>query len=173
MKIKKLFSIFLLFLFLYALIYYCYPENKLPNNIKASKIIVFKSKYEMHLFANNQLIKIYTISLGANPIGHKKNEGDERTPEGIYLLDYKNSHSKAYLSIHISYPNKLDRQYASNSNKNPGGNIMIHGLPNAYSYIGKFHRFYNWTDGCIGITNEEMDEIWNAVELGTIIEIKP
>lgn len=153
--------------------YYLYPEKKLPNKFNTTKIIVYKSKSKMYLFSNDKLGKIYTISMGNNPKGHKHFKGDEKTPEGKYVIDYKNNHSMAYLSIHISYPNEIDKEYAANYNKNPGGDIMIHGLPNSIKCVGKFHRLINWTNGCIGITNNEMDEIWRSVSVGTIIEIKP
>jgi len=111
--------------------------------------------------------------MGANPKGHKQFEGDEKTPEGEYILDWKNKKSIAYLSLHISYPNEKDKAHAKAQNKSPGGLIMIHGIRNGLGVIGKLHRLYNWTNGCIAVTNFEMKEIYNATPKNCPIIIYP
>ena len=113
------------------------------------------------------------MAFGDNPVGHKQQEGDERTPEGKYILDYKKDDSSFYKAIHISYPNKDDIESAKKKGVSPGGFIMIHGQKNGYGWAAWITQYFNWTDGCIAVTNSEMDEIWEAVDIGTPIEIKP
>lgn len=140
---------------------------------KADKVVVFKNKRIMQLQREDRILTTYTIALGARPEGHKQQEGDERTPEGTYTLDWRNSKSSCYKSLHISYPNAADKSTAKQKGVSPGGMVMIHGLHPSIAWLGSWHRFYDWTDGCVGVTNAEMDEIWQAVPDGTPIEIKP
>lgn len=129
----------------------------------------------MDLLIDNQPVRSYRISLGENPVGHKQREGDERTPEGDYLLDWRNPNSSFYKSIHISYPNAQDRARALGRGLNPGGMIMIHGRPNWLTspVVAREYDGADWTDGCIAVTNEEMEEIWQLVADGTPIRILP
>ena len=145
--------------------------NPLPDGVKADKVIVSKQNKTLQLMSNGSVLKSYPVSFGANPVGHKIQEGDERTPEGKYLIDWRNPQSSFYLSLHISYPDSVDKENAAAAGLEPGGLIMIHGMRNRFGWIGKIHRLYNWTDGCIAVTNKEMDEIWRAVDDGTVIEI--
>ena len=147
--------------------------KNLADGVKADKILVRKKDNILELYSDGILLKSYPVSFGANPSGHKIQEGDERTPEGLYEIDRKNPESGFYLSLHVSYPDSNDIQIAQQSGVNPGGLIMIHGMRNRFGWIGKLHRFINWTDGCIAVTNREMDEIWRAVDNGTQIEITP
>jgi murein L,D-transpeptidase YafK len=143
------------------------------TNTSADHIVVLKKARELQLFSQGKLIKIYKVALGGDPVGPKTRLGDHRTPEGLYILDSRNAHSKFYKSIHISYPNAHDRATASKNGVSPGGDIYIHGLPNGYGGIGSAHRLRDWTDGCIAVTDTEMDEIWKAVPNGTEVEIRP
>ena len=118
-------------------------------------------------------IKKYNCSFGTNPKGHKQQEGDERTPEGKYILDYKKKDSAFYKSIHISYPNEFDKKQAKRKRINPGGAIMIHGQKNGLGWLYFVSKYFNWTNGCIAVSNGAMDEIWEAVDIGTPIEIRP
>lgn len=127
----------------------------------------------MLLLKDGGILKAYKVSLGKQPKGHKVKAGDQRTPEGSYLLDSRNPQSKFHKAIHISYPNKSDIAAAQNLGVPPGNGIMIHGLPNKLGELGRLHRRWDWTDGCIAVTNEEMDEIWELISDGTPIEIKP
>ncbi|MCE5312347.1 MAG: L,D-transpeptidase family protein [Nitrospiraceae bacterium] len=136
-------------------------------------MIVIKHKRVMLLTQNSSIIRTYKISLGKKPEGHKQIEGDQRTPEGMYTLDYRKPDSKFYKAIHISYPNEDDMRSARSNGRSPGGQIMIHGLPKGYADVDKVHRIYDWTDGCIAVTNGEMDEIWELVADGTPIDIQP
>ena len=135
------------------------------------KVYVDKSTQRLYLLQDGKSVKSYHIALGDAPKGHKRQEGDERTPEGVYNLDYKNEDSIAYRSIHVSYPNATDIANAQAAGVSPGGAIMIHGQMNGYGGLAKLTQQRNWTDGCIAVTNPEMDEIMSAVKVGTPIEI--
>ena len=134
---------------------------------------VLKAERRLLLFRGEQLLAAYRIALGSQPEGPKEHRGDGRTPEGRYVLDWRDSKSEFHRGIHISYPNAQDRARAAAAGVSPGGGIMIHGLPNGLGEIGADHAASDWTRGCIAVTNEEMDEIWQAVPNGTPIEILP
>lgn len=142
-------------------------------DVKADRVIVRKNEHILLLMRQGEILKSYKIALGGEPIGPKQRQGDHKTPEGIYLLDRRNPKSKFYKSLHISYPSEGDRAQAAKDGVDPGGDIMIHGLPNGFGWLGSAHRIMDWTDGCIAVTDEEMDEIWRAVRDGTPIEISP
>lgn len=154
-------------------IYYFYPGSKLPEGAVIDKLVVYKSKRKMLAYSGNELLKTYIVSLGKNPIGHKQFEGDCKTPEGIYTINDRNPNSAYYKNLGVSYPNEADKEYAQKLGKLPGGLIKIHGLRNNRGYIGKFHRFKDWTAGCIAVTNEEMDELFTRVKQDAVIEILP
>ena len=139
-------------------------------------VLVEKSEKKLYLMSNGKIIREYSIALGKNPQGHKVEEGDGRTPEGRYTLDWRNPQSRFYRSIHISYPNDKDKRWAHDRQKPPGAYIMIHGSPEwvpSSEWAENWLQNTDWTDGCIAVTNEEMDEIWNLVADGTPIEIWP
>ncbi|MGP5493397.1 MULTISPECIES: L,D-transpeptidase family protein [Psychrobacter] len=140
-------------------------------NITIDKVYVDKSERVLKLMSQGAVIKTYAIALGDNPVGHKQQEGDERTPTGDYTLDYKNEHSIAYRSIHISYPNATDSARARNKGVNPGSDIMIHGQMNGFGHLAWLNQQRDWTNGCIAVTNDEMDEIMALVAIDTPIEI--
>ena len=163
------FAVLVMGIFVYRL----WPEGKLPPNARADKVSVFKSNRELHLIGRGELLKVYEVGLGRVPIGRKSQQGDHKTPEGNYVLDYHNPESRFHRSIHISYPNEEDILHANKLGVSPGGAVMIHGLPRWTSWVGKLHRFFDLSDGCIVVTNEEMDELWEAIPDGTPIEIRP
>ena len=138
---------------------------------KADSVLINKSEKKLYLIADGKPFKSYHVVFGANPTGHKQQEGDERTPEGKYLLDYKKDDSAFYKAIHISYPNQNDIESAKKRGVSPGGLIMIHGQRNGLGWLSFASQFFNWTNGCIAVTNSEMEEIWLAVDAGTPIEI--
>jgi len=141
--------------------------------LRADQVIVFKKDRTLSLMSKGKVLRTYKIALGGSPVGPKQKQGDHKTPEGKYVLDRRNPNSQFYKSIHVSYPNTDDRQRAQKLHVAPGGDIMIHGLPNGYGWVGAEHRLRDWTDGCIAVTNSEMDEIWTLVPDGTPIEIRP
>lgn len=138
-----------------------------------SAVLVLKSDRVMRLLNNGKTLKEYRVSLGKEPIGHKLKEGDWRTPEGRYILDWRNENSRFYRSIHISYPNARDLRRAQQMGADPGGMIMIHGRPSYYSLATGRYDGKDWTNGCIAVTDSEMDEIWEMVDDGTPIIILP
>lgn len=140
---------------------------------KADFVLVKKSERKLYLLQRGQPFREYRVALGKVPRGHKMKEGDKRTPEGRYMLDFKNENSDFYKSIRISYPNRVDSALARQFGYRPGGAIMIHGQGEDTELSPYVRQAFNWTDGCIAVTNEEMDEIWSAVDIGTPIEILP
>jgi len=127
----------------------------------------------MLLLRGDRILRDYPVALGRSPRGPKRRNGDGRTPEGRYVLDSRSQSSRFHRSIHISYPNQGDLEFARRAGIAPGGNVMIHGLPNGGSWVGEEHRGFDWTNGCIGVTDDEMEEIWELVDDGTPIEIRP
>ncbi|HEY4679377.1 MAG TPA: L,D-transpeptidase family protein [Candidatus Angelobacter sp.] len=140
---------------------------------QADKIVILKSARTMTLLNGGKVLKTYKVALGSVPIGPKRVEGDHKTPEGNYIIDAKNQHSQFHLSLHISYPSAADQQRARAMGARPGGAIMIHGLAMPFAYLGPLHRQTDWTDGCIAVTNAEIEEIWKLVSVGTRVEIRP
>ena len=140
---------------------------------RANAILVEKQKRQMTLLRDGTPFKTYAVSLGKDPIGHKREEGDGRTPEGSYKIDSKNERSRFHLALHISYPETADKEQARQRGVSPGGDIMIHGLPNGLGWLRRWHLARDWTDGCIAVTNAEIEEIWASVAVGTTIEIRP
>jgi len=127
----------------------------------------------MYAYAKGELVKVYSIALGRNAVGDKEYEGDKRTPEGSYYIQDKNPNSGYHKNLGISYPDKNDLQQARAKGVHAGGDVKIHGLKNGRGLLGKFHRLRNWTAGCIAVTDEEMDELYDAVAIGTPIIIRP
>ncbi len=145
--------------------------DAIPKNVIIDKVFVDKSKRILQLLSDNKVIKTYHVALGGNPTGHKQKQGDSRTPVGSYNLDYKNEKSKFYRSIHVSYPNAADKAFAKKLGVSPGGDIMIHGQKNGFGALAPVTQKLDWTEGCIAVTNDEIDEIMAAVKVGTAIEI--
>ena len=154
-------------------VYSIYPENRLTPGTEINKIVVLKAKRQMLVYSRGILLKSYQVSLGAESIGHKEFQGDKKTPEGIYYINDKNPNSGWHKNLGVSYPNKIDQLHAKKTGKSAGGDIKIHGMNKNTAFLGKFHRWFDWTLGCIAVTNEEIDELYQAVKIGTPIEIKP
>ena len=158
-----------LFLALVALIGLAGQLQAIPT---ADKILVMKSRRQLMLLRDGQILKTYRISLGSNPVGAKTRRGDGKTPEGKYIIDSRNPYSKYHLGLHVSYPDSSDRAYARKLGVDPGGSIMIHGLPNGRDDSWP-KRLKDWTAGCIAVSNAAIKEIWHAVPNGTPVEIRP
>ena len=173
MNRKKIISLILLAALIATSVYYFYPEQKLPADATIDKLVVLKSERQLMAYANGKLIKTYKIALGRTPVGAKEIEGDRKTPEGYYIINDKNPNSAYHKNLGISYPNAEDIKHAENLGRSPGGAIKIHGLRNGTSLIGKLHRWLDWTQGCAAVTDEEIDELYDAVAIGTPIEIRP
>ena len=139
----------------------------------ADSIVILKRDHLLELYLSGKIVRTYKVALGQGGLAPKMREGDGRTPEGHYFIDRRNAASEYHLSLHISYPNEEDRKRAAKLHVAPGGDIMIHGLPNGKGWVGPAHRVYDWTLGCVAVTNEEIEEIWKMVPVGTPVEIRP
>jgi murein L,D-transpeptidase YafK len=140
---------------------------------KVDRIVIEKKQRTLTLMDGARILKTYKVALGGQPVGAKDRLGDHKTPEGIYSVDAKNPNSQFYKALHISYPNQADRVNAWKLGVNPGGDVEIHGLGAKWGWIGAKHRLTDWTDGCIALTNEEIDEIYPLIKVGTPVEIRP
>jgi len=139
----------------------------------ADRILIEKKERRLTLLSKGKVLKAYQIALGGNPNGPKERQGDNKTPEGTYVIDSRNKNSRYHRSLHISYPNEKDKKRAKELGVSPGGDIMIHGIKNGLSWVGDLHTDVDWTKGCIAVTDEEIDEIDKLVPNGTIVEIRP
>ena len=139
----------------------------------ADKVLIEKKERRLTLLSEGEVIKTYKIALGGDPIGPKERQGDNKTPEGTYIIDGRNNNSEYHLSLRISYPNEKDKMRAKELGVSPGGDIMIHGIKNGLSWIGALHAGIDWTKGCIAVTDQEMEEIYKLVPDGTVVEIRP
>jgi murein L,D-transpeptidase YafK len=149
------------------------PAQQPAGAQKADSILILKKDHLLELIAGGKVIRTYKVALGSGGLAPKERQGDGRTPEGHYVIDARNAASEYHLSLHISYPNVEDRKRAAKLGVAPGGDIMIHGLPNGKGWIGAGHRMYDWTLGCVAVTNQEIEEIWKLVPVGTPVEIRP
>lgn len=149
------------------------PPELPPMPAKADRVLVLKGERALRLLAGSRVLRSYRIALGSEPEGPKRRERDGRTPEGSYTLTGRNPCSSFHRSIRISYPDRADRERAAGRGVDPGGDIVIHGLPDGKGWIGADHARHDWTQGCIAVTNAEMDKIWSMVDDGTPIEIRP
>jgi L,D-peptidoglycan transpeptidase YkuD (ErfK/YbiS/YcfS/YnhG family) len=139
----------------------------------ADRILIEKSARRLMLISQGEVLKSYKIALGGNPIGPKERQGDNKTPEGTYVIDGRNRDSRFHLSLHISYPNERDKNRAKELGVSPGGDIMIHGIKNGFSWVGDAHAEVDWTKGCIAVTDDEIEEISKLAPNGTVVEIRP
>ena len=141
--------------------------------VVADSIVVEKAARRLTLFHRGEPVKVYFVALGRNPVGDKVQRGDLRTPEGLFTIQARTPVSKYYKALRISYPDVRHANRAAQMGVSAGGDIMIHGLAQNIAKLGAGHRLKDWTEGCIAVTNEEIDEIYRAVPVGSPIEIKP
>jgi murein L,D-transpeptidase YafK len=163
---------------LFLLIAFCLctlaiADSAAPSPTKVDKVVVLKKERRLELHQNGTVLRTYRIALGGNPLGAKMQQGDQKTPEGLYVIDSRNPNSAFHKSLHVSYPNKVDIANARARKVKPGGDIYIHGLGQKFGWIGSKHTLRDWTLGCIAVTNDEIEEIWRLVPNGTPIEIRP
>jgi murein L,D-transpeptidase YafK len=150
-----------------------WPGQPLAAGARADRIVVSKAQRRLELYAGGKLLKSYRVSLGGHPVGPKQQEGDKRTPEGLYAVELHKPDSSFHLALKVSYPSAADRLAAEKRGVSPGSDIMIHGLSNHLGFIGRLQRCVDWTAGCIAVTNPEIEEIYRAAPDGTPIEIRP
>jgi tetratricopeptide (TPR) repeat protein len=139
----------------------------------ASRVLIEKKERRLTLLSGDRALRSYRIALGGNPNGPKEKKGDNKTPEGTYMIDGRNRDSRYHLSLRVSYPNEKDKRRARELGVAPGGDIMIHGLKNGFSWVGDSHSELDWTRGCVAVTDEEIEEIAQLVPNGTVVEIRP
>lgn len=144
-----------------------------PPLRQADRIVIEKSNHRLTLYAGERPLRSYVVALGAGGLAPKRRQGDRRTPEGNYRIDWRNPNSAFHLALHVSYPSAADAVAARKHGEKPGGDIMIHGLPNGMGAVGALHRRLDWTAGCIAVTDDEIEEIWRTVPDGTLVEIRP
>ena len=149
------------------------PSQSAQALEKANRVLVLKGERELELLRGDVVLKSYPIALGRRPKGPKRREGDGRTPEGLYVIDGRLAHTPYHLALHISYPSDADRDRARNAGQSPGGAIFIHGMPRRFGHTDPVRFFRDWTNGCIAVGNIAIEEIWNAVDDGTVVEIRP
>jgi len=150
-----------------------YPQGELPDGLMFEKLFLEKKNRKLTAYAAGKPVRVYLVSLGFEPVGHKEVQGDGKTPEGKYHIDGKNPHSAYYKNLGISYPDDKARKNAQKLGKSPGGDIKIHGLAPSFAEIGEAHLLTDWTHGCIALTNPEMEELYTRTAVGTPIEIVP
>ena len=143
------------------------------QNASVDKVLIEKERRRLMLISKGEVLKTYKIALGGNPNGPKERQGDNKTPEGTYVIDSRNKDSRYHLALRISYPNERDKNRAKDLGVSPGGNIMIHGIKNGFSWVGDLHTGIDWTQGCIAVTDEEIEQISKLVPNGTTVEIRP
>lgn len=139
----------------------------------ADSLVVLKAARRLEVYVGDVVVRRYQVALGKNPVGRKRTVGDGRTPEGLYVIDWRNPRSRYYRALHVSYPNAVDRFLAREQGTTAGGDIMIHGLPADAGPAAATHWLQDWTEGCVAVTNAEMDELWFVVGDGTRIRIRP
>jgi murein L,D-transpeptidase YafK len=149
------------------------PELLAQTASKVDRIVIEKSKRTLTLMDGAKIVRTYKVALGGQPVGAKDRQGDHKTPEGAYSVDAKNPKSQFYKALHVSYPNPADRANARKLGVGPGGDVEIHGLGAKWGWIGAKHRLTDWTDGCIAVINEKIDEIYPLIKIGTAVEIRP
>jgi len=137
------------------------------------RVVAKKKDHKLLLMNGDVVVKSYSVALARGGLGPKERQGDHKTPEGLYVIDSRNQSSRFHLALHVSYPNEADRERARKLRVDPGGNIMIHGIHNGLGWLGASHRLIDWTDGCIAVTDREIEDIWTLVPNGTPIEIQP
>jgi murein L,D-transpeptidase YafK len=147
------------------------PRSSAPA--AADSLVLNKSRRELVLYYHGDPVRTYYVALGRSPIGDKERIGDNRTPEGLFYIQGRNPNSRYHLSLRISYPDATHRARAAKLGAEPGGDIMIHGLPDEQAAFGPAHRDYDWTNGCIAVTNQEIEQLWRVIRDGTPIQIKP
>lgn len=149
------------------------PALSQAQTAEPDRILVLKSERKLLLMSGDSILRSMDIALGLRPEGPKQREGDFRTPEGSYFIEAKNPNSDYFLSLKVSYPNARDRSLAAQMGVDPGGMIMIHGMPNEPNHEEAMYEGWDWTDGCIAVSNSDMVDLWRLIVVATPIEIRP
>jgi murein L,D-transpeptidase YafK len=148
-------------------------RRPLSTGVTADRVVIEKAARRLTIWRGDQSLKTYRVALGRQPIGDKVRQGDNRTPEGVFVIDRRNPNSSFHRALHVSYPDPAHSARAKQLGVDPGGDIMIHGIRNGLGWIGSFQRLTDWTAGCVALTNPEIEELWRVVPDGTSVEIRP
>lgn len=157
----------------FALLIFCGISNAEKSQEKADLVVVEKSKHLLSIYKANKLLASYHVAFGGSPTGNKQKEGDKKTPEGRYILDYRIENNAYHKAFHVSYPNAKDTENARKLGVSPGSAIMVHGQKNGFDWASSIVQRFNWTKGCVALANQDLDQMWSIVNVGTPIEIKP
>jgi murein L,D-transpeptidase YafK len=149
------------------------PTISAQSKVAVDSIVISKSAHTLSLMSGETVLKTYHVALGRGSAGSKQVAGDNRTPEGKYTIDEKKTSTRFHKALHLSYPNADDKAKAVKLGKSPGGDIEIHGLPAYFAWVGSTQHVLDWTAGCIALSNDEIDEVWKMVSIGTPVEIDP
>ena len=149
------------------------PAQALPRALQADRLVVHKAERTLTLYWHGAKLKSYRVALGGQPLGPKTQRGDQRTPEGVYTASMRRKETAFHAALELSYPNADDLARAKAAGVQPGGGIEIHGLREGFEWLGSAHVLFDWTDGCLAVTNTEIDELVRAVPDGTPVEILP
>ena len=147
--------------------------SPLPRGVTADRIVIDKSERTLTVWWHGVPIKVYRVALGGDPVAPKRSQGDGRTPEGNYVVALRRETSDFHRALQLSYPNADDRARARAERVSPGGSIEIHGLRDGFEWVGSAHTLFDWTNGCVAVTNAEIEELWRAAPVGTPVEIGP
>ncbi len=158
---------------IYGLIFVLMLSAVASAQLTVDHVVVLKKEHKLLLLSGDRVVKAYSVALGSGGLAPKRRQGDDKTPEGLYRIDYRNPASRFHLALHISYPDETDKEKARKLGVSPGGDIMIHGLGREFESLGTKHYLYDWTAGCIAVTDSEIEEIWRLVPDGTPVEILP
>ena len=159
-------------LLVFVLVAANFPSRHLAPGMRADRIVIRKSEHTLTLYSKGKALKMYRVALVRGDGSAKQRAGDHQTPEGFYGIDSRNQHSRFHKALHVSYPNAHDAQTAARLGVPAGGDIMLHGIERGLGWLGKLHRSVDWTDGCVAVTDAEIDELWDVVPSGTPIEIR-
>ena len=169
---KRVFLVVIIFIVVTGIALRLAGSHTVPQK-RASKVLVLKTEHKLLLLdGSNNVVGTYSVAIGRGGVEPKQHQGDHRSPEGLYLIDHHKRDSRFHRALHVSYPNDADRERARKLGLEPGGDIMIHGIQNGLGWLGPLHRSLDWTDGCIAVTDAEIEEIYAAVPDGTPVEIR-
>jgi murein L,D-transpeptidase YafK len=140
---------------------------------RADTILIVKHERTLYLLQDDHVLRSYHIALGLNPTGAKEHQWDFRTPEGSYIIDFRQQHSHYFKALHISYPSPADLRRSSTLHRPAGGDIFIHGEPNRPTRPVDYYKTRDWTNGCIALADEDLQDLWDLTAGRTTVEILP
>src|SRR5579863_5224289 len=141
--------------------------------LRADSILIVKHERKLYLMRDNRPLRSYRIALGLSPTGAKAHRFDFRTPEGHYVIDFRRQHSHYFKALHISYPSSEDLKRSASLHLPAGGDIFIHGEPNRPTKPDSYYRTRDWTNGCVALSDEDLQDVWDLTAGPTPVDIVP